>query len=422
MLDDFQPRRQPKKVLQPVSQPGQHEAIKTELARTAVPAQLDDIEIGNAGEEPRQAAPAPESVSKKTLPTWLNPKLWSKKQRIIAAVAMLVVFGGTFGVVKALTGHDTPAPVVANTAPAAPKVKPTPILSPLTGLEVSSEQSKWPVTGVMIENSQDARPQSGLDKAGVVYEAVAEGGITRFLALFQEGDPDYVGPVRSVRPYYLDWLTGNDAAISHVGGSPEALTKIKTNGIKDLDQFYAGSSYTRISGRAQPHNVYTSLARLRELENSRGYSTSSFAAWPRKADSKAASPSATSIDFGISSALYNVHYDYDVTDNSYHRSEGGKPHLVVDSAGNSTQLKPKVVIGIVMSKALQADKKHYDYNTIGSGAAYIYQDGTLVLGTWTKPDAKTNISFADQSGKSINLNAGQTWISVVDAANRITTK
>src|SRR3989344_4870304 len=127
--------------------------------------------------------------------------------------------------------------------------KPVTIASPLTGLQVAPELAQRPVTAIMIENSLDARPQSGIQEAGVVFEAIAEGGITRFISLYQEAQPTYIGPVRSLRPYYIDWAVPFDASIAHIGGSPDALAQIR-NGGKDLDQFFNSGSYSRISSRA----------------------------------------------------------------------------------------------------------------------------------------------------------------------------
>lgn len=352
----------------------------------------------------------------------LNPKTWTKKQAIIISIIAVLVIAGGGSTAYALL-HTSKKPV-AQAVAVKPKVAPKPIVitSPLTGAVVPADQAKWPVTGIMVENSPDARPQSGLDKAGVVFEAVAEGGITRFLALYQEGNPDYVGPIRSARPYYVNWLLGFNASLAHVGGSPEALGNIKSQNVRDLDQFANGSSYTRISSRAAPHNVYTSLQRLRDLEASKGYSTSSFTSWPRKKDAPVKQPTASSIDFSISSSLYNAHYDYNAASNSYERSEGGKPHMVIDSAGNQTQINPKVVISLVMAQSLEADGSHTVYNTFGSGTADIFQDGTVTTGSWHKADATSQFSFTDSTGKTIALNAGQTWLSVVGSSSSVSYK
>lgn len=297
--------------------------------------------------------------------------------------------------------------------------KPTTLASPLTGMQVSPELAALPVTGVMIENSPDARPQAGLKDAGVVYEAIAEGGITRFLALFQEAKPDYIGPVRSARPYYLEWLQGYDAAIAHVGGSPEALNLIKTTGIKDLDQFYNSGTYQRISTRYAPHNVYTSIDKLLALETSKGFTKSAFTGFARKEDKPATTPAARLIDITMSGYLYNPHYEYDPAANVYKRSEGGKPH-VDDKSGQ--QLAPKVVVVLIMPFALKADGLHSDYSTTGNGTAFIFQDGAITQGTWEKKASKESLRLGDANGSPLAINAGQTWISVVSTVGSVSYK
>ena len=343
----------------------------------------------------------------------------SKKQIIILVAAMVVLCGGG-GAAFALTHKQksAPTPVAATPQPTPAKVeevKPTTVASPLTGITVQPEQAKLPVTGIMIENSPDARPQSGLKDAGVVYEAIAEGGITRFLALFQEADPDYIGPVRSARPYYLEWLQGYDAAIAHVGGSPEALALIKSVGIKDLDQFANSGAYWRISSRYAPHNMYTSIAKLREVQTAKGITTSTFAGFVRKAE-KAVTPTAKTVDLTMSGYLYNVHYDYDATTNAYLRSEGGKPHKD-DKSG--VQLSPKVVVAIVVPYGIKSDGLHSDYQTTGSGKAYIFQDGTVTEGLWEKKGSKDPLVLGDANGAPLAINPGQTWVTAVATADKV---
>lgn len=354
---------------------------------------------------------------------WLKLKhanLSTKQKVLVWLIIAALLFVGTAGTYALYKHFHAPIPnaqgVVVTKKPAqAPK--PTTEASRLTGVQVAPELNKRPVTGIMIENSPDARPQSGLNDAGVVYEAVAEGGITRFLALFQEAQPSYIGPVRSVRPYYLDFLMPFDASIAHVGGAPQALADIKSFGVKDLDQFYNSAAYTRITQRYAPHNVYTSFANLDALNTSKGFISSSFTGFVRKKEAATPQPTAKSINFAISSLLYNVHYDYDAATNSYKRSEGGKPHTDEKSGA---QLSPKVVIALVMSRGIASDGQHTDYGDVGSGHMYVFQDGTLTEGTWSKADRRAQFSFTDASGKPLQLNPGQTWITLVDNTGSVT--
>lgn len=344
----------------------------------------------------------------------------TKKQKIIAGIAGLFLLVLIVGGVVMLTRKPAPkaAPVVEKIEEKVVEPpKPTTEPSKLTGVQVPIEYNLLPVTGIMIENSPDARPQSGLKDAGVVFEAVAEGGITRFLTLFQEAQPDYVGPVRSVRPYYLQWLQGFDAAVAHVGGSAEALQKIRSEGIKDLDQSFNGGPFQRVAGRYAPHNVYTSLSGLIALGRTKGYESSSFTGFPRKEEKPIVPPAARVIDLNISGPLYNVHYDYDANKNKYLRSMAGRPHT---DEKTGEQIAPKVVIALVVPKGIHPNRIHTTYAAIGSGKAYIFQDGGVTEGTWTKGSDKEQIAFKDAAGAAIGLNPGQTWISIVGAAPNVT--
>ena len=296
------------------------------------------------------------------------------------------------------------------------KVKPT---SPLTGIELTDASlATRPVTGIMIENSPDARPQSGLTEAGVVYEAIAEGGITRFLAVYQDAKPNYIGPVRSARPYYVDFIAQYDAGYAHVGGSPQALSDIKSLGIKDLDQFYNGSSYMRVTDRYAPHNVYTGFDKLDFLNTKKGYTTIKFTPFVRKPDVPQ-TPTARIIDFSISSPLYSPQFTYDAATNTYKRAQGGEPHI---DQKTKAQISPKVVIALVMDKSYDPDGYHTDYKTVGSGKMYVFQDGIVSEGTWSKTDRKSQLVFTDKNGLPMKLNAGQTWISVVGSSSDVTYK
>ena len=344
----------------------------------------------------------------------------NKKEWIITIAAAVVLIGGLTAAYFIWFRPD-PKPTISATHGIKAAEKPKHLTSTLTGLPIDDAAvNDRPVTAVMIENSPDARPQSGIDQAGVIFEAVAEGGITRFLTLFQDQEPSYVGPVRSVRPYYIQWLMGFDAAVAHVGGSNEALQNLKSWGAKDLDQFHNPGPYHRISSRYAPHNMYTSIAGLRDLEAKKGFGKASYTGFARKAESKSATPNATSIDFTISSVLFNAHFDYNAETNSYNRSEGGKPHMVVDEAGAQKQLSPKVVVGLVMQKGNNGI--YSTYNTIGQGQAFVFQDGIVTPATWHKSDNRVNFTFTDADGAELKLNPGQTWLTALGSANSVTYK
>jgi hypothetical protein len=355
-------------------------------------------------------------MSSKSKSKWhkLDTLNWppGKKEWIIFAVILLLLAGGIFWWLhskKPETLKPIPKLTGQKTVP-----------STLTGLPVDPSVNKRTVTGVMIENSVFARPQSGLGQAGVVFEAIAEAGITRFLALYQDTAPANVGPIRSARPYYIRWNLAFNAGYAHVGGSPEALADINRWHVRDLNQFYNGDSYHRIASRAAPHNVYTSIAILNKLEVQKGYKTSHFTGFAR--NKKAFRPknqpiTARSINFAISSADYHVHYDFDAKTDSYLRSEGGAPHI---DANNNKRIRPVVVIAMVMHYNLERDGYHSNYGAIGSGRAFIFQNGQVMKAIWVKKDNTSQLTFKDSKGKTIRLNPGQTWLSAVSGENQVT--
>ncbi|HEY0891895.1 MAG TPA: DUF3048 domain-containing protein, partial [Cellvibrio sp.] len=282
------------------------------------------------------------------------------------------------------------------------------------------ELNNRPVIGVMIENSPEARPQSGLNQAGVVFEAIAEGGITRFLTLWQDTEADYVGPVRSVRMYYLQWAQGFDAPIAHAGGAADALAYIKSAGMKDLDQFANAGPYSRVKSRFAPHNLYTDITKLRELSVKKGWQNSTYTGFARKStEAPATTPTATSVDMVISGVNYNVHYDYDQASNSYKRVMAGKPHI---DERSKAQLSPKVVVALVVPYNVASNGIHSNYKTIGSGKAYVFQDGGVTEGVWEKTSPTSQITFGDANGAPLALTPGQTWITAVGAASNVSFK
>lgn len=343
----------------------------------------------------------------------------TRKQQIIGGViiAVLIIAGGA-GVFAINKNYNKNPPNIAT--PVVEKVveppKPTTEASRLTGEQITPELNKRPVMSIQIENSPDARPQSGLKDAGVVYEAIAEGGITRFNASFLEAQPDYIGPVRSVRPYYAVLAAPFDPVFVHAGGSSAGLAKIQELGLKDLDHGPNAGAFQRVRDRYAPHNLYTNMAALDKVAAERGYTASAVRSLPRK---PAATPSPTitarAINLSISSTLYNVRYDYDQASNSYKRSMGGKPHT---DHRSGAQLSPKVIVALVMQYSQSGI--YSVYQTTGSGTMYVFQDGFSQKGTWTKASEGEQFTFADEAGKPLLLSPGQTWISLMKADNAVT--
>lgn len=299
--------------------------------------------------------------------------------------------------------------------------------SRLTGNEVTNKDvPTQAATCIMVENSQEARPQSGLNEAGVIYEAIAEGGITRFMAIFQEAKPNYIGPVRSVRLTFVEMAKPYHCSIAHVGGSDNALRLIRNNSeFRDIDQFYNDKTYWRIRGRYSPHNVYTRFSMIDELNFSKGYRTSEFNGFARvKPDTKAepTEQKANKITIDMGNKIFSPVYDYDANTNKYLRSYAqGGAHFSQNEDGSKVQNAPDVVIAMKVSAVARTGEEAYaDYTTTGTGDANIFQNGDVISAHWSRADKDAELKFVDASGNEIQLNRGQTWITLYPSNNKVT--
>lgn len=344
---------------------------------------------------------------------------WMCRHKPGTAAIILVILTGLGSFVVWATSPSAPIAQIIEKAQEPELPVPEKVYySPLSGKKVKDENTtKRQVTSIIIENSPNARPQSGLQDAGIIYEAIAEGGITRFAALYQESRPALVGPVRSLRPYYVAWLRPYDATFAHVGGSLNALKEVRNGKYKDIDQFFNPGAYYRSSDRFAPHNVYTSFDRLDALNKSKGFTSSKFQGWPRKPDAPDPAPNAKRISVNISGDAYNSSYLYNAASNSYLRSQGGEPHVNRES---KKQLSPKVVVvmEVVMNLGFE-DGPREQIRTSGTGEAYIFQDGSVEKATWSKKDSTSPLKFI-KNNAPIQLNTGQVWITAIPGEGSVT--
>jgi len=278
-------------------------------------------------------------------------------------------------------------------------------------------QNPYP-TALMIENLVTVRPQSGLDKANIIYEALVEGGITRFMAVYALTEPiESIGPIRSARPYYLDWVKEFNALYGHVGGSPKAMSLISTYNIFNLDQFYDARYYWRDSQRAAPHNVYTAskflVFALRDKEATEAnYESYEFKDQSPLEDRPEEEKTIT-IDYY--SYSYKVEWKYNRQDNVYERFQGGE----VFESREAGQIKAKNVVVQYVKTSLE-DESRLKMETIGEGEAMIFRDGLAIEAKWIKEGRNQRTKFYDLAGEEIKFNAGQTWIQIVPTDREIT--
>lgn len=291
-------------------------------------------------------------------------------------------------------------------------------LPAITGELVQPELAGRRPLAVMVENHPDSRPQSGLLEADVVYETLAEGGITRFLVLYQSREASRIGPVRSAREYFAEIANGWGAIYAHVGGSNEVIAKLKAGdypSLSDANEYYNEQFFSRDQAKAPPHNVFTSTERLSALAKACLYKTvwSQEPPWPRKngqpAGASSSSPSVRNVAMSFSRPGYEVSYRYDPEGNGYLRSLGGEPHR---DARTGAQLEPKVVVVQVVPIVPVPDDPllKVTVELSGEGRAVIFQDGQVLDGTWRQDKTQGPVRFYDQAGGEVRLNRGQTWV------------
>lgn len=282
---------------------------------------------------------------------------------------------------------------------------------PLTGALLGAPLAALPhVFGVMIENSADAWPLSGIDEAFLVIEAPVEGDIPRFIAFFSEEDAvQKIGPVRSARSYYLDWNAEFNGIYAHVGGSPEALGLIANRGVFDLDQFFQSEYYYRDElTRYAPHNVYTTTDDLKQsiIEIDKKYHAEApvYDSWIF-ADGVSETSALTDITLSWRKG-YDVQWTYNPATNAYDRSQGGKAY----TANNV------VIIETDVGTIPGDDKGRRTIRTLGEGRMKIFQNGhgNDLGGTWKKSSVRDRMRFYDNEGNEMVMNAGKTWIEVTD--------
>lgn len=365
------------------------------------------------------------------------------------------------GTKKANRDEDTENVLTEKVAFPGPKTE----ICPLNGqLYTKEEKDIWskrrPLT-VMIENHEDSRPQSGLQSADIVYEAVAEGGITRFMGVFYCGvvapevelENKYnIGPVRSARTYFLDIASeySDYPLYNHVGGAncsaatpggpctshskTQAIEQIAQYGWNnkgtwgDLSQFSLSYKACRREPdrtgdeRATEHTMYCSTTELWNIAANRGLTNiteakknswdKAYKAWTfTQKDQPSVSSSTISFDFWSGYKDYSVSWKYNPATNNYARSNGGAE--VIDFNTQKTITAKNIVIQFTKESRSVDEHLHNLYEMIGNGKGILFQNGNRVDITWSKTNRLSRTIFKDASGKEVNFVPGNIWVEIL---------
>lgn len=339
--------------------------------------------------------------------------------------------------------------------PNAPKTEVCPLNGKkYTVIEREAWEKRRPLF-VMVENHPDARPQSGLSSADIVFEALAEGGVTRFGVVYYCGAQSHdvtIAPVRSARTYFVDWAAGfNQPIYVHVGGAnvsgpSDALGQIRDYGWNLENDMNLGftigyptyyKDYNRLDHEvATEHTGVSSTERLWKVAEERGWTNMSpeqkiankvipgtdwkagFESWVFEEETKNGNEVLeVSYDFWSDYNDYSVKWTYDPERHVYLRTMGGQEHL--DLNNNQRIAANNVVVLLATEKGPINEKKHLLYGTIGQGKALIFKDGQVIEATWTKPKLESPLLFVDAKGKAVEMARGLTWISVINKLNEV---
>lgn len=269
---------------------------------------------------------------------------------------------------------------------------------------------------VMVDNYAKARPQSGLDKADAVFEIMAEGGITRLMAVYYSVGADTIGPVRSARYYFVELAKGFNAPLAHAGGSQEALELIQKINIKDLDEIYnAGGCFWRDNKRKMPHNLYTSTDKLIKGAKNKNYKLVTPPLIKRgnielteKKDGKN-----ITIDYKTGVDRYSVNWKYNEKQNEYERFINNKPHKMSDGICITAD---NVIIIVAETRTYIKDNVPLsDVKIVGGGEARYFIDGKAYLGSWKKDSVSKPVRFFNADGGEMVIKEGNVWVQVVPA-------
>lgn len=339
-----------------------------------------------------------------------------KRFLFIGLPLLLIIFGSlTFWVASF---KEPPAPTTTP-EPKIEEIKQLPHL--LNGVMVEPQIHNRRAVAVMVENSLAARPQTGLTSADLVYEAVTEGGITRFMAVFSQNYPEKVGPVRSARSYFLDWLNEFDGFYAHAGGSAAALNRIRELGIKSYP--HSSDAYWREprAGVASEHTLFVNTAKIFKFSvEKRGFpATFDFPSWQFKDDEIKGVPQKITVNF--SSPNYQATWDYNPETGLYARSLANAPHRD-KVTGEQIAVKTLIVQTVQRSPNPPSGGRESEWTmqTVGSGAVSVFRDGQRLDGLWRKNSRQERTRFFDLQNNEIQLNRGKIWISILPQTGSVT--
>ena len=320
----------------------------------------------------------------------------------------------TWGVISLFSQPNT---FDQTSTPPSQIISPAPFQHPLTGAPLNAPANLGIIT-VMVENSYEAWPLAGIEAAPLVIEIPAEGYIPRLLAVFGSDQiVDSIGPVRSARPYFIDWAQQFSALYAHSGGSPSALSALATNKkIIDRNEFSFGQFFVRSPERSSPHNLFTSIEYLTDSLGSRTLPQFTTPFIPFTASSVTTTATTTSQDLIItwpSARAYDIRWKYSAASNQYTRETPKSGVWTAVKTASDSEITVDNVIILEAEMNVLDSVGRLSVEPIGSGGGELLQSGQRKSILWSKPSAEVKTVFTYQNGEPVTLIPGSTWIIVL---------
>ena len=326
------------------------------------------------------------------------------------------------------TVPETTAPPETTVPPTTEPTEPAPIdTNPLTGEALEEVTNNRPIA-IMINNTSKAVPQCGISKADLIYEIIAEGSVTRFMAIFHDlSDVDVLGPVRSVRPYFVRVAQNYGAYLSSAGGSDEAIDLIKSLGLNYLNGIAGAGSYFyrdewRRANRGFEHSLMTTGEKLlKAIGNQKFKTTMEDVDYGFHFDAEAMTTgeSAQQITVWFYKNGKKTVMNYDETTGLYAMYQHGKDS--VDGNDDS----PIVFRNVVVLKAkckVKDSKGHLEVQTTGSGEGWFARDGKIIPIKWSRESNGDHFVYTDLDGNPISFGVGKSYIAIVPTDSPFSTQ
>ncbi len=291
-------------------------------------------------------------------------------------------------------------------------------------LKIVDEKSKSRPIAVMINNNHAAWPHAGLQDAYITYEILAEGGITRLMALFKDQNTAKIGSVRSSRPYYLDYALENDAIYVHYGWSDQAKADISSLGVDNINGLTASSVFWRDTSlnKASEHTAFTSIEKIKAYAKEKGYDRDTnkdlllnYSVDEIDLSKKDDAIKADSV-FMKYSYYTNSSYEYDSENKVYKRSMSGTAH--VDAVTGKQYTYKNIIITPIASHAYDSYGR-LSLDDVGSGEGYYITDGYAIPIKWSKESRSSQTLYTDKDGKEIKVNDGNTFIQITPPSEEL---